>query len=569
MRGNQKIAALYMRLSRDDELKGESNSISNQRKLLKKTAAAYGFTSIKEYIDDGISGTTFKRPGFMDMESDIENGIIGSVIVKDMSRLGRDYLKVGFYTETFFPEHNVRLIAVNDSVDSDDGDNEFVPFRNIMNEWYARDSSKKVKSSQRLRGMAGEPIGSPPYGYMRNPDGKNWLVEPEAAEVVQRIFSMTLEGYGIEQIATALMNDKVLTPINYWESKGIRRPARKGDRNPYFWCGSTIHSMLKKREYCGDLVNFKTYSKSYKLKKRIKNAPEDTVIFENAHEAIIARGDWERVQAMRSTAPKHKAVRPTSHKFSGLLYCSDCGNRLHYHFNQRNHDIKYFTCSGYNTLRRTCSTTHYVRADFLEQIVLNDIRRVLGYAKTHEKELAELLMKVSASEERKARQKLERTLNDLLHRKDDLNTLFRSLFEEMSLGRIAEKVYLEMKAGYESEQAEVLTYLELLEKQISEEKSDCQSIDYFIKLCKEQSYIKRLTKKILNLFIDKIVIHHAVREKGKITQRVEIFYSCVGRVDIPVSDEEPIKEVSVETRKGVVATYSFPQIQDERQLVSA
>jgi len=569
MKGKQKIAALYMRLSRDDELLGESNSISNQRALLMKAAASYGFTDIKEYIDDGVSGTTFKRPGFEGMEHDIKRGLVNAVLVKDMSRLGRDYLKVGFYTENFFPEHDVRLIAVNDGVDSNEGDNEFVPFRNIMNEWYARDTSKKVRTSKRLRGMAGVPLGRPPYGYMVDPDTKKWVIDPEAANVVRRIHSMALDGSGIEQIASALMRDMVLTPINYWASKGIVRPSSATNKTLHYWRHSTVHSILRKREYCGDLVNFKSYTKSYKVKKRIDNAPEDRVVFEDAHEAIIPRGDWERVQKLRDNVPKYKAVRSTSHIFSGMLICSDCGSRLHFHFNQGNKSIKYFNCSENNSGRGRCPSTHYVRADFLEQVVLNDLRRIIRYASLHETDFARQLMNESMQNAAKTRERLARELGKLRQRSSELEVLFDALFEEKSLGRITEDVYLRMKGKYDAESDKVQIEIASVELELECSISAAQSIDYFIKLCREHSYIKRLTKSIVNRFIDKIVIHHAVRINGSITQNIEVYYNCVGVLDVPTADDIRDKEISLETRKGVVMTYSFPKVQDEKLCVEA
>jgi DNA invertase Pin-like site-specific DNA recombinase len=266
---NSKVAALYLRLSRDDETEGESNSIANQRKLLKKMAAEYGYTKTLEFVDDGVTGTTFNRAGFKAMEQAIIDGRIGAVIVKDMSRFGRDYLKVGYYTEQFFPEHDIRFIAVSDGVDSDEGDNDFIPFKNIMNEWYAKDTSKKLRTTWRVKGMSGEPLGPPPYGYMRNPDNKKfWVPDPEAAQVVRRIYSMALDGMGTEQIATALSEECVLKPAFHCKTIGVNRPVAGGGGDPYYWSATAVGRILTMQEYCGDVLNFKTYSKSFKDKKR-------------------------------------------------------------------------------------------------------------------------------------------------------------------------------------------------------------------------------------------------------------------------------------------------------------
>jgi DNA invertase Pin-like site-specific DNA recombinase len=292
---NSNTAAIYLRLSRDDELEGESNSIANQRRLLNKMAAEYGYRKTEEFVDDGVTGTTFNRPGFNAMIKAIEDGKIAAVIVKDMSRLGRDYLKVGYFTEQFFPENDVRFIAVSDGMDSDEGENDFIPFKNIMNEWYAKDTSKKLRTVWKVKGMSGEPLGPPPYGYKRDPDNKkHWIIDPEAAQVVRRIYSMTLEGKGSEQIGTILTNESVLNPSAYCKTIGVNRPVGKRNNDPYYWRASTVVKILTLQEYCGDVLNFKTYTKSFKNKKRIDVAREDWVVFKDVHEPIIERCPYRR-----------------------------------------------------------------------------------------------------------------------------------------------------------------------------------------------------------------------------------------------------------------------------------
>ncbi|MDD3537208.1 MAG: recombinase family protein [Eubacteriales bacterium] len=297
------VTALYCRLSRDDDVQGDSNSISNQKKLLSKYAKEYGLTNTKYFVDDGYSGTNFDRPGFIEMAEAIEAGYIGAVLVKDMSRLGRDYLQVGMYTDNFFPEHNVRFIAVNDGVDSAEGENEFAPFRNIMNEWYARDISRKIRSSQRLRGSAGVPLSQPLYGYIKDPaNPKRWIVDEDAAKVVRYIYKLCVDGLSEYRIADRLEKEQILTPTEYWKSKGVRRSGKKGGSfkdSPYYWCKTTINKILNAREYMGDVVNFKTYSKSFKNKRRYENPEESHAIFEGVHEAIIDRQTWEMVQRIR------------------------------------------------------------------------------------------------------------------------------------------------------------------------------------------------------------------------------------------------------------------------------
>ena len=287
-------ASLYLRLSRDDNLEGESYSISNQKKLLTKVAKEKGYTNLLIYIDDGISGVTIQRPDYIRMIADFENNKSSALFVKDLSRIGRNYIEVGKLTEEFLPEHDIRLVAISDGIDSQEGESEFAPIKNLFNEWYARDISKKRRISNKIKGNSGEPLGLPPYGYIKAPNGKGWVVDEEAARVVRRIFDMTINDYGTEQIATKLQEEGILTPVSYWLSKGIRKPNRKTNPNPCGWNSSTVYSILNTQEYCGDIINFKTYSKSYKNKKRFANSPENIVIFKDANPAIIDRAVFEK-----------------------------------------------------------------------------------------------------------------------------------------------------------------------------------------------------------------------------------------------------------------------------------
>ena len=338
-------AFLYERLSRDDNLEGESYSIGNQKKLLTKVAKEKGYTNLVHFLDDGISGVTMDRPGFNDMMEQLAAGKAAAVFVKDLSRLGRNYIEVGRLTEEFFPEHDIRLVAVSDNIDTAEGENELAPIRNLFNEWYARDISKKRRISNKIKGNAGEPMGPPPYGYKKDPDDpKRWIVDEEAAQVVRRVFRMTLDGYGTEQIATIFSEEKILTPIAYWREKGVNRPGKSKLRGPYMWNSSTITHILSLQEYCGDILNFKTYSKSYKNKKRLANDRENWVIFQDVHEPIIERAVFEQVQQKRGKIRKRRTHEGERNMFSGLLVCADCGHNLHFHFNQGNPDIKYFNC---------------------------------------------------------------------------------------------------------------------------------------------------------------------------------------------------------------------------------
>ncbi len=342
------VIALYCRLSRDDGTDSDSNSVSNQKKLLSVKAKEMGLTDTKYYVNDGYTGTNFNRPGFQQLINDIEIWPVSIVMVKDLSRLGRDYVSVGNYTDSYFPEHNVRFIAVNDAIDSDGGESEVAPFKNILNEMYARDISKKVRSSHRLRGGMGEPLSQPPYGYMKSPDNKKkWIVDTEAATVVKSIFKMCMDGKGNETIARTLQENKVLVPMAYWHSKGLNRGGKKTQTNPYKWCKTTIQKILSQQEYCGDIINFKTYSKSFKNNRRYLNDKENWAVFKNANEPIIDREVFDRVQEITAKTKRRAPKKENGERsiFNGLIYCGDCHSKMRYHTNTINKDIHYFTCS--------------------------------------------------------------------------------------------------------------------------------------------------------------------------------------------------------------------------------
>ena len=388
------ITALYCRLSRDDGTDSESNSIANQKRLLSQKAKELCLANTKFYVDDGYTGTNFNRPGFQSMLDDIDMGYISTVMVKDLSRLGRDYVSVGHYTDNFFPERNIRFIAVNDMVDSDEGENEIAPFKNIMNEMYARDISRKVRSSHRIRGNMGEPLSQPPYGYMKSPENKKkWIIDPEAAEIVKQIFQMCIDGKGNETIARILQENHVLIPMAYWQSKGLNRGGKKTQPDPYKWCKTTVAKILSQQEYCGDVINFKTYSKSFKNKTRLQNPEENWKIFKVVHEPIIDRETFENVQKKIGKAKRRAPNSKHAEKnmLCGLLYCADCGSPLWFNVNHPNTDIKYFMCSNYKGRRGTCEGTHYVRADSIEQIVTLELRNFAKFLTEEEELFAHIL----------------------------------------------------------------------------------------------------------------------------------------------------------------------------------
>ena len=550
-------AFLYERLSRDDNLEGESYSIGNQKKLLTKVAKEKGYTNLVHFLDDGISGVTMDRPGFVEMIQQLEQGKAAAVFVKDLSRLGRNYIEVGRLTEEFFPEHDIRLVAVSDNIDTAEGDNELAPIRNLFNEWYARDISKKRRISNKIKGNAGEPMGQPPYGYIKDPnDPKHWIVDDEAAQVVRRVYSMTLEGFGTEQIAAQLEKDDVLTPRAYWLTKGIKRPGKGKQQPPTKWNSSTITKILSLQEYCGDILNFKTYSKSYKNKKRIDNDRENWVVFQDVHEAIIERAMYEQVQQKRGKIRKRRTNNGEHNMFSGLLVCADCGSNLHFHFNQGNPEIKYFNCSNYKGNRGTCTSTHYVRVDFLEEVVLGEIRRLTKFASLYEDEFVKAVIGHSQQAEQTDRKLKEKELRTLLARDEELDGLFERIYEDNVSGKLSDDRFAKMSRRYEDEQKELAEKIKKLRSEIEKQSSRSMTTDMFIGLVRKYTRARKLTPRMLNELIEKIEVFNAEKIDGVWEQRLRIHYNCVGTIEIPTVLPLPIPEVSINTRKGVVVNYA-------------
>ena len=554
-------AFLYERLSRDDNLEGESYSIGNQKKLLTKVAKEKGYTNLVHFMDDGISGVTMDRPGFVDMIRQLEEGRAAAVFVKDLSRLGRNYIEVGRLTEEFFPEHDIRLVAVSDNIDTAEGENELAPIRNLFNEWYARDISKKRRISNKIKGNAGEPMGQPPYGYMKDPDNpKRWIVDDEAALVVKRIYSMTLDGLGTEQIAAQLEKDGILTPRAYWLQKGVKRPGKGKQLPPTRWNSSTITKILSLQEYCGDILNFKTYSKSYKNKKRIDNDRESWVVFKDVHEPIIDRAVWEQVQQKRGTRRRRRTNDGEKNMFSGLLVCADCGNNLHYHFNQGNPEIKYFNCSNYKGNRGTCTSTHYVRVDFLEQVVLGEIKRLTKFASHYEDDFVKAVMGSSQQSVALDRKLKEKELAALQARDEELDGLFERIYEDNVSGKLSDDRFSKMSRRYEDEQKEISERIKTLRAEMDKLCSKAVTADMFISTVRKYTRAKALTPRMLNELIDRIEVHQAEKIDGEWVQHLTIHYNCVGAIFIPEVFPLPVPEVSVNTRKGVVVNYAPCQV---------
>ena len=555
-------AALYCRLSRDDNMDSESNSIQNQRKILQKAAKDKGYTDTVFFVDDGITGTTMKRPGFQKMLTAIEAGYISAVFVKDLSRLGRNYIEVGKLTEEFFPLHDIRLVAVSDGVDSDEGEDDFTPFKNIMNEYYAKDISKKRRIVNKMKGNAGVPLSPPPYGYIKNPDDPRfWVVEPEAAEVVRRIYRMALEGYGLAETATRLAADGVVNPTYYWRSRGTSRGGSKSTVEPTKWGHTTVKKILTLQEYCGDVINFKSYSKSYKMKKRIENPEENRAIFLNVHEAIIDRQTWEKVQALqKGTRRKKPTVTQEPSVFSGLLKCPECGGNLNFHFNQNNHDIKFFSCQNHNSGYRKCSKTHYIRLDFLEQVVLYEVKRLACFASEYENDFIKAMIGRSAKVAENTTLRKQRELDALTARDRELDMLFERLYEDNVAGKIDDARFAKMSKRYEQEQGENAKKIKALRLELKKDESKRMDIDDFLETVRRYTDATTITKRMVAELIDHIEVYHAEKQDGVTNQRVVIYYNCIGAFDVPDRRKIPEADIIMETRKGVALSYAPEQV---------
>ena len=551
------ITALYCRLSRDDGMNGDSNSVANQKHLLSQKAKEMGLPNTKYYVDDGYTGTNFNRPGFQQMLSDIEMGFVSAVMVKDLSRLGRDYVSVGNYTDSYFPDHGIRFIAVNDSIDSEKGESEIAPFKNILNEMYARDISKKIRSSHRLRGNMGEPLSQPPYGYQKSPENKKkWIIDPEAAEIVKSIFKMCLDGKGNETIARILQEQKVLVPMAYWQSKGLPRGGKKTQPNPYRWCKTTVQKILSQQEYCGDVINFKTYSKSFKNKRRYDNDPENWMIFKDVHEPIITREDFERVRA-RIAKTKRRAPKPHNGQksiFADLLFCGDCHTKLRYHTNTINKDIHYFVCANNKVdYRGSCPGRHYVRADAIEQVVMLELRRMAEYLSDDEDAFAELLARKTDKELLKEQKRCEEELQKAMTRNDTVSRLYEKFYEDNAIGKVSDEWFMQLSHKYEVERMELKSKITALRKKLSESGKQQQQREGVILAVRRFMQMDYLTAPLLRELIDHIDVFETEGTGKNRTQRIVIYYRFVGYVEIPAAPRHP--HYKADTRQGVAVEY--------------
>ncbi len=552
------ITALYCRLSRDDKQVGDSNSIVTQKKMLTKFAKEHKLENPRFYVDDGYTGTNFRRPGFQQMLDDIELGYVKTIIVKDMSRLGRDYLQVGFYTDTYFPEHGIRFIAVNDMVDSAEGEDEMAPFRNVMNEMYARDISRKIRSSHRIRGNSGEPLAQPPYGYMKDPaNKKRWIIDPVASLVVKDIFRMYLEGKGVDTIARALEDRGELNCASYWKTKGVKRGGKK-QSNPYKWKASTIQAILGRQEYCGDVVNFKTYSKSFKNKTRLYNPPENWSIFRDVHEPIIDRGTFDQVQELMHTS-KRRAPKPENgekNMFADFLRCADCGKKLWYHTNPRNKDIHFFSCSNYyKDYRGSCESRHYIRSDALEKVVELELGRMVSYLKHDEEALAALLAEKTNQDVLAEKKAIETTLEQSTLRSAKVAELYEKAYEDNADGKITDEWFMYLSHKYEEERMELKERIADCQEKLDTLDREKHRKEAFLTAIRRFMEMGTLTVPLLHELIDHIDVYETEGTGRNRTQRIVIYYRFVGYIELPDTAFRRDGRYRADTRQGVTVEY--------------
>ena len=572
----EKITALYERLSRDDDLTGDSNSILNQKAYLENYAAQHGYTNIAHYTDDGWSGGNFERPDWKRMIADIEAGKVCRVIVKDMSRAGRDYLQTGFYTEVFFRQHGVHFIAIANGVDSEDqNSNEFAPFLNIMNEWYLRDQSRKVSAAYKIKGTSGKHTSTHAiYGYKKDPENKDhWIIDEEAAAVVRRIYHLALEGYGQYKIAEILTKDKVECPAYYLAVRGSGSHKNNVDMTrPYDWNGNTVGIMLTKPEYLGHTVNFRTSQKSYK-DKRVNNAPEDWLIFENTHEAIIDKATWERVQEVRQTV-RRTDTTGEANPLTGLIFCADCGAKM---YNHRNRNAQFlndtYNCSAYTrtaTRETRLCCSHSISTRTVRTLLLETIRTVSAYAISNEEAFRQKVLAASRLKHEADTKELKKKIAKAKKRSAELDVLIKKLYESYAMGKISEHRFDTLCAEYEREQAELETMIAAEQSALEAFHNDTDRADQFLALAKKYTDFTELTTPMIFEFVDKILVHAPEKIDGERTMEIDIYLKFIGKFDIPMPEPTPEELAELEAqRKKRAANRKKYYRRKERQRLQA
>ena len=576
MTNSAKITALYERLSRDDEQQGESNSIINQKQYLEEYAKRQGFSNIWHFTDDGISGTTFEREGFQKLIAEVEAGNVSTVIVKDMSRLGRNYLKVGFYTDIMFPEKGVRFIAVNNGVDSETmGDNDFTPFLNIMNEWYAKDTSQKIRAIFKAKMQEGKRVSpSVPYGYLRDPQDKQHLIiDPEPAEVVRRIYRLVIEGVGVSAIARQLTDERVLIPSAYAAEHCPENNHSKSFTSPYTWSNTAVCYILEKQEYMGHTVLGKTVLESFKTKKRRKAKPEELMIFPNTHEAIIDEETWNTAQKARKTIRKEVPNGTYTNRLTGLLYCADCGHRMYYRSPQSQHRANgkiydsdnLYTCGNYRNIHRQC-TAHSVKVSAVESLIAVSIREVCGFALEHEEEFLNTVREMDDKESERIITDSRNEKRTAAKRIDELNDLIKKLYEGNATGKIPDRHFTRLLADYDSELSTLEARTEELDNIIAQGKENEIRTDKFMRLVKKYSEFDEITTPMLNEFIDRVLIHEPVygEKRSHRTQEIEIHFNFIGKIGLP-NVSEPVDWEKIEQEKEKARKERKKQYDKERR----
>ena len=588
---NEKITALYERLSRDDEMVGDSNSIVNQKKMLEDYAKQNGYTNIEHFTDDGYSGGSFDRPDWKRMVAGIEDGSIGTVIVKDMSRIGRDYLQVGFYTEVMFKEKEVHFIAIANGVDNQKRESsEFAPFLNIMNEWYIRDSSRKVTTVLRARGMEGKhTTNNAIYGYRKSEEDKNqWVIDEEAAEVVRRIYRMSLEGKGPYEIARILSEEQIERPSYYLAKRGLGTcRSNNNTATPYVWRGATVRDILSKPEYMGHTVNFRSYKESYKDKRAKKTPKADWVIFKNTQEAIVSEEMWNKVQELRKTVRRTDTVGEAN-PFTGLLYCADCGAKMYNHRGgagrtrnwkgelngKRRPDRDEYNCSTYNLSRQSydkqCSQ-HYIRTEVVRKLVLETIKAVSDYVITNEEEFINRIYSSSRDKQKESIKSLKRKIAQDTKRVNELNMLMKKLYEDNISGKLSDKRFEFMLSEFENEQDTLEISMENAKAEIEKYESDTVRADKFIELVKRYTDFSELTTPMLNEFVEKILVHEADYSSGERVQEVEIYLNFIGKFKLPVKEptaEEIAEHENLKARRAKKAEYNRRYMEKRRKRIA-
>lgn len=588
--GSGKITALYERLSRDDELTGDSNSIINQKKLLEDYAKSHGFTNCVHFTDDGWSGANFDRPNWKRMIESIESGEVSHVLVKDLSRVGRDYLQVGFYTEVMFRENGVRFIAIANGVDSDKRESsEFAPFLNIMNEWYVRDSSRKITTVLRAKGMSGAHLTNHCiYGYKKDPNDKNhWIIDEEAAEVVRRIYRMAIEGKGPYETARILALEKIERPSYYLAQRGMgNHKSNYNSTEPYAWRGNTISDILSKPEYMGHTVNFRTYKESYKDKRSKATPKEDLVIFEDTQEAIIDKETWERVQSLRKTIRRTDTIGEAN-PLTGLMFCADCGAKMYNHRGKvgkardwagrpngkRRPDRDEYNCSRYdlgNQRYDTYCTTHLIRTVVVNELLLEAIKEVCNYAQNNEAAFIEQVCSASGERQKKAIKTIRQRKQRSEKRADELSRLIRKLYEDNVNGKLSDKLFEQMLHDFELELDGLNTSITQDQQELDRISSESVNAEKFIALVKRYTDFSELTPAMINEFIEKILVHQAEGKGASRTQEIEIFFNFVGKVEIPheeveLTEEEIAAIAEQERRRAKKAEYNRRYMQKKRK----